>query len=128
MLGSKLKAAGMSVRHRNDDRGHGTSTDPKAVQRPWPGKHTAVQQLQSSKLYASWNDTAGAGARPQDGAQAKPGHSDPPHATLEQGGGEPLPAAALERMNKRFGHDFSHVRIHTGSAAARLRRASARRR
>jgi hypothetical protein len=92
--------------------------DPEAVQRAGPGKHTAVQQLQSSKLYASWNDPAGAGARPQDGAEAQPGQSDPAHATLDQGGGEPLPAAVLERMNKRFGHDFSHVRIHTGSAAA----------
>jgi len=81
----KLEAAGLSVRHRKDGRGHDPSTDPKAVQRPGPGKHTAVQQVQSSKLYASWNDSAGAGARPQDGAEAKPGESDPAHATLEQG-------------------------------------------
>lgn len=44
---------------------------------------------------------------------------DPAHATLGQDGGEPLPAPVLERMNKRFGHDFSHVRIHTDGAAAK---------
>src|ERR1051325_6834174 len=33
-------------------------------------------------------------------------------------GGEPLPASALNFFEPRFGHDFSGVRIHTGSPAA----------
>lgn len=117
-----LEAAGMSVRPRErGGQGHGLSADSQAGQSLVPGKKlTAVQQLQGSKLYASRNDAATAAGRPQDGAEAKPGESDPTHATLEQGGGEPLPAAVLERMSKRFGHDFSHVRIHTGSAAAQV--------
>jgi hypothetical protein len=109
----------MSVRHRDSGPGNGTPTEPQVGQRPGPGKHTAVQQLQGSKLYASWDDTAGAGGRPKDGAEAKPGENDAAYATLGQGGGEPLPAAVIERMSKRFGRDFSHVRIHTGSAAER---------
>jgi hypothetical protein len=35
-----------------------------------------------------------------------------------QGGGAPLPQAALDQFEPRFGHDFSTVRVHTGGAAA----------
>ena len=35
-----------------------------------------------------------------------------------QGGGAPLPQAARDQFEPRFGHDFSTVRVHTGGAAA----------
>jgi hypothetical protein len=35
-----------------------------------------------------------------------------------QGSGAPLPQAALDQFEPRFGHDFSTVRVHTGGAAA----------
>jgi hypothetical protein len=38
----------------------------------------------------------------------------------QSGKGSPLPAGTLAEMNKSFGMDFSQVRIHTDSAAARL--------
>jgi Domain of unknown function (DUF4157) len=41
-------------------------------------------------------------------------------ATL--GGGEPLPTPVRSLMEPRFGVDFSRVRVHTGSHAARLNR------
>jgi hypothetical protein len=107
----------MSVRLRDSGGlGSGRVADPQAGQRLDPGKQTAVQQLQGSRLYLSASDTAG--SRPPVGAEAGSGEGDPAHATLAQDGGEPLPAAVLTQMTKRFGHDFSHVRIHTGSAAA----------
>src|SRR6185436_13828331 len=34
------------------------------------------------------------------------------------GQGRALPAAVQGEMSQRFGHDFSHVRVHTGSLAA----------
>ena len=36
---------------------------------------------------------------------------------MPQGGGRPLPAPARSFFEPRFGHDFSAVRVHTGSAA-----------
>ncbi|MEE9128638.1 MAG: DUF4157 domain-containing protein [Phycisphaerales bacterium] len=35
-----------------------------------------------------------------------------------RGGGQPLPPAARSFFEPRFGHDFSHVRLHTGATAA----------
>jgi hypothetical protein len=80
-----------------------------------PGKQTLVQQLQGSRLYLSPADT---GTRAPDAADARSGEAGAAHAALGHGGGEPLPAPVLAQMTKRFGHDFSHVRIHTGTAAA----------
>lgn len=40
-----------------------------------------------------------------------------------QSPGQPLPASAREFMEPRFGHDFSQVRVHTGSEAASAARA-----
>ncbi|TNE86684.1 MAG: DUF4157 domain-containing protein [Deltaproteobacteria bacterium] len=37
---------------------------------------------------------------------------------INRSGGRPLPQNQLERMNAAFDHDFSHVRVHTGGAAA----------
>ena len=39
-------------------------------------------------------------------------------ARLRPGGGRPLPPAVLARVNAVFGHDFSHVRLHSDAAAA----------
>lgn len=35
-----------------------------------------------------------------------------------EGGGKPIPQDQLARFNQAFGHDFSHVRLHTDSKAA----------
>lgn len=94
----------------------GRASKSPADQRLEPGKQTMVQQLQASRLYLSPSDAAE--PRPPDAADARSGEDDPAHATLGQEGGEPLPPAVLAQMTKRFGHDFSHVRIHRGSAAA----------
>ncbi len=40
------------------------------------------------------------------------------HVRALQGGGAPLPQAARDQFEPRFGHDFSAVRVHTGGAAA----------
>ena len=37
-----------------------------------------------------------------------------------RGEGQPLPQTTRHHMEYRFGHDFSHVRIHTGTSAHRL--------
>ena len=36
-----------------------------------------------------------------------------------EGGGKPMPQEQLQRFNAAFGHDFSHVRLHTDSKAAK---------
>lgn len=45
---------------------------------------------------------------------------DPFHVGLNRGGGKPLPAAVLAKMETAFGADFSGVRIHEGPQAARI--------
>ena len=39
------------------------------------------------------------------------------HDVVSSGGGAPLDTSVREDMEGRFGHDFSDVRVHTGSAA-----------
>jgi Domain of unknown function (DUF4157) len=55
---------------------------------------------------------------------AHSGASDAPAVVLDgllqmRGGGQPLPADERRAFGRRFGHDFSQVRVHTGSQAAR---------
>jgi|GEM_PF-5914094 len=84
--------------------------------RPEPGKQSMVQDLQTSRLYQSPVEAA-----PHPSAMgAGSGNADASHVAPELAGGDPLPPAVLAQMTKRFGHDFSHVRIHTGSAAAQV--------
>jgi hypothetical protein len=50
-----------------------------------------------------------------------PGQIETAHTSLDQaltGLGRPLEPAIRQDMEQRFGYDFSHVRVHTGSAAA----------
>lgn len=44
-----------------------------------------------------------------------PGLDDQRLSILGKGGGSPLPDAVRARMEAAFGHDFAHVRIHTGA-------------
>ncbi len=44
-------------------------------------------------------------------------------AVLSSGGGQPLDATTRAFMEPRFGHDFSHVRVHTDERAAESARA-----
>ncbi len=44
--------------------------------------------------------------------------SDPALSVIGHSSGSKLPSAVLARMNAVFGHDFSHVRIHTGAQVA----------
>lgn len=50
--------------------------------------------------------------------EALPDARDPRISVIGQGGGNPLPPEILARMERAFGHDFSHVRIHTGAQVA----------
>src|SRR5262249_42134278 len=45
------------------------------------------------------------------------------HDVLDGGGGQPLDATTRAFMEPRFGHDFSHVRVHTDGRAAESARA-----
>lgn len=59
----------------------------------------------------------------QPGGGAELTVSERMHAGIEsaqQGGGRELPAGTRSFMGQRFGHDFSRVRIHADSRAARL--------
>jgi hypothetical protein len=47
-----------------------------------------------------------------------PGVAPPVVHEVIRSPGEPLPASLNEGMSARFGHDFAHVRVHTGSRAA----------
>src|SRR4051794_347621 len=49
-------------------------------------------------------------------SDSTPDNSDLQRA-IASGGGMPLPGPIQARMEQAFGHDFDHVRIHTGSGA-----------
>ena len=56
-----------------------------------------------------------------------PGEVSPPpdlesRLDASRGGGSSLPATTREFMESRFGHDFSDVRVHTGSSSEQLNR------
>jgi hypothetical protein len=52
------------------------------------------------------------------------GYSASPHLSAQlsqsKGGGSPLPKPTLSFMNRAFGSDFSHVRVHAGSEAQEM--------
>ncbi|MFZ5476150.1 MAG: eCIS core domain-containing protein [Myxococcota bacterium] len=95
------------------------------------GVHVAsdVHGLLANSFVNDWMGTHGAGADPfggqavslKGGQAAKEGIDTSSSAlkVVGQGGGAPLPSAVLARMEAAFGHDFSDVRIHTGSVVAR---------
>ncbi len=74
-----------------------------------------------------WAEGAGmSGGAAQSGAVARhargaamPAARDSRLQVIGQGGGSPLPSAVREKMEAAFGHDFGHVRIHTGASVAR---------
>ncbi len=51
------------------------------------------------------------------------GESSPVHEVVNSGGGAPLESSIRSDMESRFGHDFTDVRIHTGSEADQSARA-----
>jgi hypothetical protein len=79
-------------------------------------------RMGAGQLLGSWEQSATAEAKAQRHAAAEErlAEDHPALAVLGQGGGEPLPEAVLERMNRLFGHDFSHVRVHTDARAAEV--------
>jgi hypothetical protein len=62
-------------------------------------------------------------------AKEKPGHAPRVTSGLAsqipclRGGGQPLPSSVRAFFEPRFGHDFSHVRVHTDGQAAEAARA-----
>lgn len=54
----------------------------------------------------------------RDGEATDYDASHPAVRGMHSRGGSPLPAAVASRLGAAFGHDFSHVRIHTDAAAA----------
>src|SRR5262245_38951532 len=57
------------------------------------------------------------------GRQAEPTEVPPIVHDVLCSPGQPLDAAARAFVEPRFGHDFSHVRVHTGARAAESARA-----
>jgi len=55
--------------------------------------------------------------RSLDGGR-RPGEAPPVVEEVLRGPGQPLPAPSRQRMEARFGHDFSDVRVHAGPRAA----------
>jgi len=55
--------------------------------------------------------------RPLDGGR-RPGEVPPVVEEVLRGPGQPLPVPSRWRMEERFGHDFSDVRVHAGPRAA----------
>jgi hypothetical protein len=94
---------------------------------PLPPETRVLQHggwLGTGDLLGSWDQSTTVEARARRHAEAEQrlAEDHPALAALGQGGGEPLPAAVLERMNRLFGHDFSHVRIHEDAAATQAAR------
>jgi hypothetical protein len=81
-------------------------------------------QLGAGQLLGSWDKSYTPEEKAQRHAEAEErlAEDHPALVVLGQGGGEPLPEAVLGRMNRLFGHDFSHVRIHTDARAADVAR------
>jgi uncharacterized protein DUF4157 len=84
-----------------------------------PGKETLVQRLESQPIFARALDTPTGTTMPPGAEPNSPANAASPVSQADEAG-QALPDDVLARMNKRFGHDFSHVRIHTGPSAARL--------
>src|SRR5262249_7304704 len=61
--------------------------------------------------------------RKADSPVATTEHGVPDNFVRDLGTGQPLDAAIRAFMEPRFGHDFSHVRIHTGAQAVESARA-----
>ena len=55
-----------------------------------------------------------------DTSESEISESDSGQINNKRGGGVPLSDEVVQLMKKRMGHDFSHVRVHTDSAAAEL--------
>ncbi|HEX8244203.1 MAG TPA: DUF4157 domain-containing protein, partial [Longimicrobium sp.] len=75
-------------------------------------------------------DTVRAGGSPGGLAPAvrPPAEASPAHALVRRSlrgvtGGEPLPPETRSRMEERFGHDFSGVRVHTDPASGAVAQA-----
>jgi len=60
-----------------------------------------------------------AGSVPPRPSPSAAGPSTRPAANPASSGGAPLPTALRDEVESRFGHDFSHVRVHTNDDAAR---------
>lgn len=84
-----------------------------------PGKETLVQRLESQPIFARPLDTPTSTKTPAGAEPNSPANEAAPVSQADDAG-QALPEDVLARMNKRFGHDFSHVRIHIGPSAARL--------
>ena len=84
-----------------------------------PGKETLVQHLESQPIFARPLDTPTTTKTPPAAEPNSPVNEAAPVSQTDDAG-QALPENVLARMNKRFGQDFSHVRIHTGPSAARL--------
>ena len=114
----------------------GTAADPNEFWRSEfrPGLQTAIDGSKKD-FVASANDIlqkfgmtglkepekTKLGDAPQlelQGYEAELAAGPPPAVGL--GAGRPLPAAARGAAERGFGHDFGHVRLHTGSDAVRL--------
>jgi hypothetical protein len=93
------------------------SADRAPEQERMPGlgrRPTGILALQRSAGNQAIGETL------RGGEVERPGAGLPPavHVLLRQGGGRPIDPAMRARLEVRFAHDFSRVRIHSGSEAA----------
>lgn len=114
--------------------------EPEEEEAESKAQHVATMLLESDNL----EDGTGASASPghsntppqtepvnQEPVQARelPGQTPAVSSTEEfgiaslRGGGQPLSPSSRAFFESRFGHDFSHVRIHTGPAVGELAQA-----
>jgi hypothetical protein len=81
-------------------------------------------RLGSGQLLGSWDKSVTPEAKAQRHAEAEGALAEdhPALEVLDQGGGESLSEEVLGRVNRLFGYNFSHVRIHTDARAAQVTR------
>ena len=98
------------------------------ILRDGPASRPAVEPLPPARPALAQRDCAG--CDDDEAVQRKPLTADPapqpetaaPEPTITRGAGRPLPTATRADFERRFGHDFGDVRLHTdGQAAASTR-------
>lgn len=89
------------------------------------GRTDAPEEAQAERAAEAATDRMGLGYMHGRSGGDPMGDAPAPDAALRatSGGGKPLPRKTRSRMEKGFGRDFSHVRIHDGPAAAEGARA-----
>lgn len=99
-------------------------TEEETVQtKPSAGQICPLMQRQPEEEEAPEEEEEPIQAKQAGGQTAHVGPGLQAQIDSMRGGGQPLPDSARNFFEPRFGHDFSGVRVHTGSQAAKASRA-----